>query len=230
MFDSALIIHHHFFFKPGHHSQLRSDRDCHLVYSDKFSSPSPKRRPPHSPQSSHWEHGSRHRLFHAMCPLSIHRKYYGSHPSHSNFKVLLFSCHISNHQWLIKYVMGLTGLSCLYNHSKFRHCYMTSCCLAAISFTLLQQTWGHFRQQTVLPPRKSRPSEEYIVLKGNYSRLAWLHLRLQVRLVADEEDHSVGVGQVARVCQPGGKVVVSRPVNKIILGNIFSTWLVMKLL
>lgn len=94
------------FFKPGHHSQLRLDRDCHLVYSDKFSSPSPKRRPPHSPQSSHWEHGSRHRLFHAMCTLSIHRKYYGSHPSHSNFKVLLFSCHISNHQWLIKYVMS----------------------------------------------------------------------------------------------------------------------------
>ena len=90
-----------------------------------------------------------------------------------------------------------------------------------IRFTSLPQTWGHFRQQTVLPPRKSRPSEEYIVLKGNYSRLAWLHLRLQVRLVADEEDHSVGVGQVARVCQPGGKVVVSRPVNKIILGNIF---------
>ena len=74
-----------------------------------------------------------------------------------------------------------------------------------------------------MPPRKSRPSEEYIVLKGNYSRLAWLHLRLQVRLVADEEDHSVGVGQVARVCQPGGEVVVSRPVSKIILGNIFST-------
>ena len=99
-----------------------------------------------------------------------------------------------------------------------------------IRFTSLPQTWGHFRQQTVLPPRKSRPSEEYIVLKGNYSRLAWLHLRLQVRLVADEEDHSVGVGQVARVCQPGGEVVVSRPVNKIILGNIFSTCLVMKLL
>jgi len=36
-------------------------------------------------------------------------------------------------------------------------------------------------------------------------------LRLQVRLVADEEDHSVGVGQVARVCQPGGEVIVSRP-------------------
>ena len=48
-------------------------------------------------------------------------------------------------------------------------------------------------------------------------------LCLQITLVPDEEDHSVGVGQVARVCQPGGEVVVSRPVNKIILGNIFST-------
>ena len=42
------------------------------------------------------------------------------------------------------------------------------------SFTSLPQTWGHFRQQTVLPPRKSRPSEEYIVLKGNYSTIQGL--------------------------------------------------------
>merc|ERR1719462_223898 len=57
----------------------------------------------------------------------------------------------------------------------------------------------------ILPSLRTRFNKLFCLLVSH------VPLRLQVRLVADEEDHSVGVGQVARVCQPGRKVVVSRP-------------------
>ena len=70
----------------------------------------------------------------------------------------------------------------------------------------------------LLPSFRARLQKRQPVLLCELPRLLVgdVPLRLQVGLVADEEDDRVGVGQVPRVRQPAAQVVVGRPTGHVI--------------